>query len=264
MLQMRLRHLQFCLSHRPLQKHVKKGRKYEKPNQNIQTMDQWVRTITQCKITIRHHNQQLIGNCYIVTCISLLSLKVTSILLSLFFYLTSQLIYWHIFLACKLIQLNLCVAILDFGQPSNICTKCQAQVWFEERPDKSTLNIRGGFSICCMKGKVTLPGQERPPDLLFKLSTGLDPRARHFYENIRVYNSMFSFTSMGGKIENHANDGGGPPQFIISWQNCHRMGSLLPEDNQKPRFAQMYVYDTQNEMQNRLFHFRYNSNSLFC
>ncbi|WJX28646.1 DNA helicase [Trifolium repens] len=71
------------------------------------------------------------------------------------------------------------------------------------------------------------------------------------------YNNMFSFTSLGGKVESRLNDGVGPPQFVISGQNYHRIGSLLPVDGQSPKFAQLYIYDTQNEINNRLSHFRF-------
>lgn len=67
---------------------------------------------------------------------------------------------------------------------------------------------------------------------------------------------MFSFTSIGGKIENHINDGDGPPQFILSGQNFQRIGSLLPELGSRPKFEQMYIYGTQNETRNRVSHFR--------
>ena len=32
----------------------------------------------------------------------------------------------------------------------------------------------------------------------------------------------------------------------------HLIGSLLPEEGQVPRFAQLYIYDTENEVRNRL------------
>nr|XP_029151653.1 uncharacterized protein LOC114925984 [Arachis hypogaea] len=47
------------------------------------------------------------------------------------------------------------------------------------------------------------------------------------------------------------NDGSGPPQFIITGQNYHRIGSLLPDPGQKPKFAQLYIYDTQHEIMHR-------------
>ncbi|XP_016177773.1 uncharacterized protein LOC107620066 [Arachis ipaensis] len=59
---------------------------------------------------------------------------------------------------------------------------------------------------------------------------------------------MFAFTSLGGKVLDSVNDGRGPPQFIITGQNYHRIGSLLPDAGQKPKFAQLYIYDTQHEI----------------
>jgi len=66
---------------------------------------------------------------------------------------------------------------------------------------------------------------------------------------------MFSFTSIGGKIDSSMNNGSAPPQFILSGQNYHRIGSLLPEESSNPKFAQLYIYDTKNELSNRMSHF---------
>jgi len=66
---------------------------------------------------------------------------------------------------------------------------------------------------------------------------------------------MFSFTSIGGKIHSSINDGSGPPQFILNGQNYHRIGSLLPESGNTPKFAQLYIYDTENEVKNRVSNF---------
>jgi hypothetical protein len=48
------------------------------------------------------------------------------------------------------------------------------------------------------------------------------------------------------------NDGHGPPLFKICGQVHHRVGSLLPQDGPTPQFLQLYIYDTGNEIQNRL------------
>ncbi|KAL4274720.1 hypothetical protein AHAS_Ahas20G0035400 [Arachis hypogaea] len=53
-----------------------------------------------------------------------------------------------------------------------------------------------------------------------------------------ICGAMFAFTSLGGKVLDSVNDGRGPPQFIITGQNYHRIGSLLPDAGQKPKFAQ--------------------------
>lgn len=108
-----------------------------------------------------------------------------------------------------------------------------------------------------MKGKVKLPFLQKPPELLYKLMNGEDHRSIHYKENIRAYNSMFSFTSIGGKVDTSYNHGGGPPQFILSGQNYHRIGSLLPEEGCLPKFAQLYIYDTVNKTSNRFNHFRF-------
>jgi len=71
-------------------------------------------------------------------------------------------------------------------------------------------------------------------------------------KNIRQYNCLFAFTSMGANIDRSVNDGRGPPVFKISGQVHHRIGSLLPPDGSPPKFLQLYIYDTANEVSNRL------------
>jgi len=57
---------------------------------------------------------------------------------------------------------------------------------------------------------------------------------------------------MGANIDRSLNDGRGPPVFKICGQVHHRIGSLLPLDGEPPKFIQLYVYDTSNEISNRL------------
>jgi len=130
-------------------------------------------------------------------------------------------------------------------------------VWYEERSQKSKTYVNVDFSICCQKGKVQLPFLQEPPKLLLELLNGQDSRSQHYLQNIKSYNSMFSFTSIGGNIHSSINDGYGPPQFILHGQNYHRIGSFLPDSGSSPKFAQLYIYDTQNEVSNRLSHFGY-------
>ena len=92
---------------------------------------------------------------------------------------------------------------------------------------------------------------------MLELLNGQDPRSQHYLQHIRSYNSMFSFTSIGGKIQSSVNDRFGPPQFILHGQNYHRIGSLLPDSGETPKFTQLYIYDTQNEVSNRVSHFGY-------
>ena len=63
---------------------------------------------------------------------------------------------------------------------------------------------------------------------------------------------MFAFTSPGIKIDTSYNIGRGPPTFRIHGQTHHLIGSLIPMPNSPPKFAQLYIYDTNNEINNRL------------
>ncbi|XP_071734178.1 uncharacterized protein [Rutidosis leptorrhynchoides] len=63
---------------------------------------------------------------------------------------------------------------------------------------------------------------------------------------------MFSFTSFGAKIDHSVNGGQGPYTFRISGQTYHKIGSLLPKEGGRPKYEQLYFYDTQNEIKNRM------------
>ncbi|XP_025616692.1 uncharacterized protein [Arachis hypogaea] len=57
---------------------------------------------------------------------------------------------------------------------------------------------------------------------------------------------------MAGKIDRGVNNGTAPPIFKLGGQNYHSIGSLLPPDSLRPTFAQLYIYDTENEIDNRI------------
>ena len=62
---------------------------------------------------------------------------------------------------------------------------------------------------------------------------------------------MFAFTSLGGKVDRSVNNGTCPYVFHLNGQN-YRIGSLLPIEGKKPTFAQLYNYDTDNEIGHRI------------
>lgn len=115
----------------------------------------------------------------------------------------------------------------------------------------------GTYSICCMYGKVQLPNPQTPPQYLLNLFQKNDSKSKYFLENIRRFNMMFSFTSLGGKIDHAINNGRGLYCFRLHGQNYHSIGSLLPDSGEKPKFSQLYIVDTENEVSNRLNSFRY-------
>ncbi|KAG4946474.1 hypothetical protein JHK87_042481 [Glycine soja] len=64
------------------------------------------------------------------------------------------------------------------------------------------------------------------------------------------YNMMFAFTSPRAKLDRSINNGAGPPTIRIQGQSCHRIGNLLSLPGHAPKFAQLYIYDTKNEIHN--------------
>ncbi|GAU19177.1 hypothetical protein TSUD_198580 [Trifolium subterraneum] len=142
---------------------------------------------------------------------------------------------------------------MDLGCPDFLCQKCGSTMWYEERANKPSRPETPEFSICCLQGKVVLDFLKQPPEYLKEL---LDyrggMRSIKFRENIRAYNSIFAFTSMGAKIDRAVNFRPGSYVYKISGQNYHRIGGLIPSDGKPPKFAQLYVYDTENEIHNRL------------
>nr|GEV44082.1 ATP-dependent DNA helicase PIF1-like [Tanacetum cinerariifolium] len=77
----------------------------------------------------------------------------------------------------------------------------------------------------------------------------------HFMDNIRAYNQMFSMTSVRANVDKSINKGKGPYVYRISGQIYHWIRSMCPDEGQPPRFLQLYIYDTTNEVKNRLSHF---------
>nr|XP_040256329.2 uncharacterized protein LOC120974039 [Aegilops tauschii subsp. strangulata] len=65
---------------------------------------------------------------------------------------------------------------------------------------------------------------------------------------------------MGGVVDKEINTRKGPYVFRLHGQNYHHIGTLLPEGTNKPRFAQLYIYNTENEVANRISASRCNDN----
>ena len=63
---------------------------------------------------------------------------------------------------------------------------------------------------------------------------------------------MFAFISAGIKFDKTIGHSRGPPTIRIQGQPCHRIGSLLLMPGIEPKFAQLYIYEIENEVQNRI------------
>jgi len=79
------------------------------------------------------------------------------------------------------------------------CNKCEAMIWLDERINKSVRLSE--FSICYVKGKVILPSLQELLSFLNILFTETNLHSCAFKQNIRMYNSTLSFTSIKAKID---------------------------------------------------------------
>ncbi|XP_071740486.1 uncharacterized protein [Rutidosis leptorrhynchoides] len=125
----------------------------------------------------------------------------------------------------------------DHGDPTFICSYCRATLWRSESLTNNRKGRKTSYSLCCGQGKVELPPVPQPPQLILRLYQNRHSNSKNFMKYIRAYNNMFAFTSMGGKIDKSVNNGRGPYIFRLSGQNCHRTGSLLPNDGCSPKFS---------------------------
>ncbi|XP_028752798.1 uncharacterized protein LOC114712429 [Neltuma alba] len=145
------------------------------------------------------------------------------------------------------------VDYIDEGDPTYRCQSCGAMMWFNEKVGNCKSIMTPRFSMCCLNGKVQLPLMTPPLELFIKLFFDkTSAESKNFHLNVRSYNNMFSFTSMGGKIDHSMNRGGSPYTFVLSGLNYHKIGSLLPPEGAKPVYSQLYIYDTENEVSNRI------------
>ncbi|PRQ35507.1 hypothetical protein RchiOBHm_Chr5g0080791 [Rosa chinensis] len=139
---------------------------------------------------------------------------------------------------------------LDFGDMAHVCTDCDALFWLNESKKRVSRKAAPIYTKCCQEGRIKLQTPHPTPPFLEKLlDPNNGPQSVLFRQNIRAYNSMFAFTSIGAKIDRTINDGSGPYVFKISGQVHHLMGTLLPSQDEPPKFAQLYVYAVKMKLQ---------------
>ena len=128
-----------------------------------------------------------------------------------------------------------------FGRMDNVCTSCQALKWKHETK---------GF--CCQGGQIRLQLLHSAPQPLLDLLTSTDANANTY---IRLYNSIFAFTSIQADIDKDlANADRGVYTYQLHGALYHQYGGLLPRDDpNQPTFAQIYFHDSNfdNQLQVR-------------
>ncbi|KAL5572066.1 hypothetical protein UlMin_021663 [Ulmus minor] len=128
----------------------------------------------------------------------------------------------------------------DILKPPLTCKYCNAKKFSHESQ---------GF--CCSNGEISLTINDTPEDLydLFMCTTD---ESLEFKKYVRNYNNTFAFTSFGVKYdEKLCRRNKGIYTFRIQGQIYHYINELLPSNN-IPSYLQLYFYDTEHEIKNRI------------
>ncbi|KAI5419900.1 hypothetical protein KIW84_043887 [Lathyrus oleraceus] len=121
------------------------------------------------------------------------------------------------------------------------CRHCNARLFHHESRD-----------TCCNGGKVSFSRVDAPIELQQLFLDG-SAEGKHFRQHIRSYNHVLSFTSIGVHVdENILASGRGIYAFRAQSTFYLNIGGFYPNEGVRPRFLQLYIYDTDNELHNRM------------
>ena len=126
-------------------------------------------------------------------------------------------------------------------------------MWIEERKVRAS-RANPKFQMCCQDGQVIPEPVHSLPNTIADLLWVNNNASKEFKLNIRTYNLVLSLTSMNADLDQrYANNSETSAYaFLIHGSAHHLMSStLIPEDNFRPKFAQIYIFDSEeNELSN--------------
>ena len=137
----------------------------------------------------------------------------------------------------------------SLGSMNVRCPDCGALHFESEKLTSSTCHVKK-FGLCCLQGKVNLPDLHDPPEQMLRLLRHVSNAP--FREKIRQYNSAFAFTSVGVKLDESITRSSGPYAFKIHGGLYHRTGNLVPEEGQNASYAQLYILDPGEALNQRV------------
>ncbi|KAF8111948.1 hypothetical protein N665_0070s0018, partial [Sinapis alba] len=105
------------------------------------------------------------------------------------------------------------------------------QLWTSHSKGTDPRTGERRFTICCNQGQIKLPLMKQPP---------------------LIYNAVLAFTSIGAKWDYSVVYAPGPFTFRIQGESHHIIGSLIPSQGKIPKYLQLYIFDTNNKVNNRL------------
>lgn len=141
----------------------------------------------------------------------------------------------------------------DLGIAFCECQHFYALMWYKERKNKHKNSENPKYNVCCGNGKVEIPFLKHPPQLLAHLLFYKNAKdSKGFQTHLWTYNMMFTFTSASAKLDIKFNNCRGSQKIRIQGQSCPQTKSLLPPKGESPKFTQLYIYDSKNEVTNRM------------
>jgi hypothetical protein len=110
-----------------------------------------------------------------------------------------------------------------------------------------------GPAFCCRKGRVSIFIPEVPEELKRLFTSQEDEDAKYFRDNIRYFNSHFSFTSLGVTLDRRVSTAARTGVYTFRAQGglYHALDDLVSTDN-GPRHLQLYIYDTDENLFHRV------------
>ena len=95
----------------------------------------------------------------------------------------------------------------------------------------------GRFEGCCKEGDIYLLPIQEPPEPLWTLWTGQDPRSQAFRKAVRGYNNALALTSLSYHRDTRVNLRARIQTFQIHGEIFHFQGDLIPGSQETPAFA---------------------------
>ncbi|KAL6541898.1 hypothetical protein OROGR_011384 [Orobanche gracilis] len=117
---------------------------------------------------------------------------------------------------------------------------------------KAVLYLREPKGFCCLRGQISLALPRMPQDLWELYTSSECCRAIHFRRRCRIYNNTTAFSSLGITYEETlVKSNKGIYTLRIQGAVYHFIRDLMPTEG-RGRQLQLYFYDSENELQNRL------------
>ena len=89
------------------------------------------------------------------------------------------------------------------------------------------------------------PWNTRTPDPLLSLISGAHGDSKEFHANIREYDALMSFASVGGDLDIEMIRRPGCYVYRIHGPIYHRIGSVAGNAGALPKFGKIYLFDTE-------------------